>query len=82
MTTTVLGMTRKRTFSLPDEVSDQLDRVAPENASAFVTDAVRAKIERDAAAERIKDAYGEPDPVAYAFWVGKLAGGRSGQRAS
>jgi hypothetical protein len=67
------GMTRKRTFSLPDDLSDALDRVAGGNASAYITAAVRDKIARDQAAQRIRDAYGEPDPEAYTYWVERLA---------
>lgn len=66
-------MTRKRTFSLPDDVSADLDRLAPQNASAFVADAVRAKIDQITAAHRIREAYGEPDPSAYAYWLERLA---------
>ena len=33
-------MTRKRTFSLPDDLSAELDRAAGGNASAYVTEAV------------------------------------------
>lgn len=65
-------MTRKRTFSLPDDVSALLDQVAGGNASAYVADAVRARIDRDVAAQRIRQAYGEPDPAAYAHWVQRL----------
>ena len=75
-------MTRKRTFSLPDEVSADLDRLAPTNASAFVADAVRAKIDQITAAQRIREAYGDPDPIAYAYWLERLAAGRPDQRAS
>ena len=74
-------MTRKRTFSLPDELSSRLDEVAAGNASAYVADAVRAKLERDAAAARIVAAYGEPDPGAYAYWLERLSQ-RPGLRAS
>lgn len=75
-------MTRKRTFSLPDEVSDQLTEVAGDNASAYVTEAVRAKLARDAAAAAIRQAYGPVDPDAYAYWTQRLTGTQAGQRAS
>jgi hypothetical protein len=74
-------VTRKRTFSLPDELSSRLDEVADGNASAYVADAVRAKLERDAAAARIVAAYGQPDPGAYAYWLERLTQ-RPGLRAS
>jgi hypothetical protein len=74
-------MTVKRTFSLPDDVSEQLDQAAPGNASAFVADALRERIVRDAAAARIRQAYGEPDPAAYDYWIKRLSA-ESGQRAS
>ena len=75
-------MTVKRTFSLPDDVSEQLDHAAGGNASAFVADAVRARIARDESALRIRAAYGEPDPDAYSYWQDRLTGGQAGQRAS
>lgn len=75
-------MTKKRTFSLPDELSDQLDAVAPENASAFVAEAVRSRIAHQAAAARLRAAYGDPDPAALAYWMAKLAPAGSDQRAS
>lgn len=65
-------MTVKRTFSLPDDVSAQLDEAANGNASSYVAEAVRAKVARDAAAARIRSAYGRPDPDAYAYWRAKL----------
>lgn len=67
-------MTRKRTFSLPDDLSDELDRVAGGNASAYVTAAVRDRIARDHAAQQIRDLYGEPDPAAYRYWIERLTG--------
>ena len=72
------GMTRKRTFSLPDDLSDELDRVAGGNASAYITSAVRDKIARDQAATRIRNAYGEPAPRAYQYWVERLTGAPTG----
>lgn len=68
------GMTRKRTFSLPDDLSDQLDQVAGGNASAYVTAAVRDRIARDRAARQIRELYGEPDPEAYRYWIERLTG--------
>ena len=68
------GMTRKRTFSLPDDLSDQLDQVAGGNASAYVTAAVRDRIARDRAARQIRELYGEPDPEAYQHWIERLTG--------
>lgn len=75
-------MTRKRTFSLPDDVSDQLDQVAGDNASAYVAEAVRDRIARDAAAERIRRAYGGIDQAAYDSWVERLTGTTPAQRVS
>ena len=40
-------MTRKRTFSLPDDLSDELDRASGGNASAYVADAVREALVAD-----------------------------------
>ena len=77
-----LGMTRKRTFSLPDDVSDQVDRAAGGNVSAFVTAALRVRLARDAAAERIRHAYGDPDPEAYAYWVRRLTPSDPGQQSA
>jgi predicted transcriptional regulator len=74
-------MTRKRTFSLPDEVSDALDQVAGDNASAYVAEALRDRMAREAAAQRIRAAYGEIDQAAYDHWVQRLTG-TSTQRAS
>ena len=68
------GMTRKRTFSLPDDLSTELDALAGGNASAYVTAAVRDRIARDRAARQIRDLYGEPDPQAYRYWVERLTG--------
>jgi hypothetical protein len=65
-------MTVKRTFSLPDDVSGQLDEAAGGNASAYVAEAVRSRLARDAAAAALREAYGEPDPAAYAYWMGQL----------
>jgi metal-responsive CopG/Arc/MetJ family transcriptional regulator len=67
-------MTRKRTFSLPDELSSQLDRVAGSNVSAYVAEAVRARISRDEATDRIREAYGQIDSAAYQAWVARLGG--------
>ena len=74
-------MTRKRTFSLPDEISEQLDAVAGDNVSAYVAEAVRARIARDTAAARIQQAY-KIDGTAYNYWIERLGGSQSGQRAS
>ena len=37
----------KRTFSLPDEVSAGIDRVAGGNASAFVAETIQARLDRE-----------------------------------
>jgi hypothetical protein len=68
-------VTRKRTFSLPDDLSDELDRAAGGNASAFVADAVRDRLARDAAVGRIDALYGPPDPQAME-WAMELLTGR------
>jgi len=68
-------MTVKRSFSLPDEVSEQLDAQAPGNASAYVADAVREKAARDRAWARYVELYGEPDGAvrdAMSFWRQRL----------
>ena len=75
------GMTKKRTFSLPDDVSDQIDRVAAGNASAYVAAAVRDKLARDSAAAAIRAAYGEPDPTAYQYWIQHLTPDQPDQAA-
>ena len=67
---------KKRTFSLPDEVSEQLDAAAAGNASAYVADAVRDKIARDRAKASVRAAYGPPDLDAYTYWVEKFTAGR------
>lgn len=70
-------MTRKRTFSLPDDLSDELDRAAGGNASAYVADAVRERLARDAAVGRIDELYGPPDPQALEWAMELLTGKRS-----
>lgn len=67
-------MTRKRTFSLPDDLSEQLDRAAGGNASAYVADAVRERLLRDAAVGRIDELFGPPDPEAMQWAMELLTG--------
>ena len=62
-------MTRRRTFSLPDDVAAALDAAAGGNASAYVAAAVREKTRRDADLHRIEAVYGRPvDAEARAHW--------------
>jgi hypothetical protein len=75
-------VTRKRTFSLPDDLSDELDRAAAGNASAFVADAVRDRLARDAAVGRIDELYGPPDPEALEWAMELLTGSRAAVRPS
>lgn len=70
-------MTRKRSFSLPDDLSDELDRVCGGNASAYVADAVRERLARDAAVGRIDALYGPPDPQALQWAMELLTGKRT-----
>jgi hypothetical protein len=70
-------VTRKRTFSLPDDLSDELDRAAGGNASAFVADAIRERLVRDAAVGRIDELYGPPDPEAMEWAMELLTGKRA-----
>ncbi len=68
-------MTTRRTFSLPDDLAQQLDETvaaAGGNASAVVAEALRTRIARDAYRTRLNAAYGEPDPDAYAYWQQRL----------
>ena len=66
-------MTVKRTFSLPEDVSGELDRQAGGNASAFVAAAVREKAARDRLWGRFLELNdGPPDPDAYAYWQQRL----------
>ena len=51
-------MTRKRTFSLPDDVSSQLDAAAGDNASAFVVEALREKLDRARFLDQLQDLWG------------------------
>ncbi|MBI4944048.1 MAG: hypothetical protein HY830_25180 [Actinobacteria bacterium] len=69
-------MTRKRTFSLPDDLSDELDRAAGGNASAYVADAVRERHARAAAVGRIDELFGPPDPEAMDWAMELLTGKR------
>jgi hypothetical protein len=66
--------TVKRAFTLPEDVSQALDEVSGGNASAYVTEAVRRRIDRERAAARIREAYGTIDQGAYDMWVARLTG--------
>lgn len=75
----------KRSFSLPDDVSAQIDTQAPGNASAFVADAIREKASREQAWAKYVHLYGEPDPAveeAMSFWQQRLRDPAVVQRAS
>ena len=52
-----LGMTKRVTVSLPDDIAAYLDRA--DNASAAVADALRAKMDRAAATEALLRAAGD-----------------------
>jgi len=65
-------MTVKRTFSLPDDISSLLDEAAEGNASAYVAEALRIRIDRDHAAAKVRAQYGSPDPDAYNYWLSRL----------
>lgn len=67
---------------MDDDLSARLDAAAGSNASAYVAQAVAERLDREAAAQRIRDAYGEPDPAAYAYWIDRLRPQGSDQRAS
>jgi hypothetical protein len=75
-------VTRKRTFSLPDDLSDDLDRAAAGNASAFVAEAIRERLVRDAAVGRIDELFGPPDPAAMEWAMELLTGKRASVQPS
>jgi hypothetical protein len=56
----ILGMTVRRTFSLPDEVSEGLDRVAGGNASAFVAETIQRRLDREDFLARLGELPGWP----------------------
>jgi hypothetical protein len=75
-------VTRKRTFSLPDDLSGELDRAAGGNASAYVAEAIRERLVRDAAVGRIDELFGPPDPEAMDWAMELLTGKRASVRPS
>jgi hypothetical protein len=65
----IAGMTVKRTFSLPDELSRKLDRVADGNASAYVARALAYRVDRDLLLRRLDELLGpvtDPEAIAWA----------------
>jgi hypothetical protein len=51
---TILSMTRRFSISLPDDVAATLDGV--DNASAYIAEAVRLRVRREAARDVLADA--------------------------
>ncbi len=68
------GMTVKRTFSLPDRISQQLDELSGGNASAYVAEALEQKLDRDLLLKQLDDLWGPiTDPAALA-WARRALG--------
>lgn len=63
------GMTVKRTFSLPDRISQQLDQVCGGNASAYVAEALEQRLDRDLLLRQLDELWGpitDPEALAWA----------------
>jgi hypothetical protein len=71
----VIGMTHKRTFSIPDDVSARLTAAAGGNASGFVTAAVERELDRRDLLAQLHELWGEQDPEARSWAEQVLAVG-------
>jgi antitoxin ParD1/3/4 len=78
--------TKRVTVSMPDDTAEQLAGMAEAagatSVSAYVTEAVQARIARDQALDRLRQAWGEPDPDAVTWARAAIMGTDSTQRAS
>lgn len=78
--------TKRVTVSMPGSTAEQLQAMAEAagaaSVSAYVTEAVQARIARDQALDRLREAWGEPDPQAVAWARAALLGDGAAQRAS
>lgn len=64
-----LRMGRRTNLILPDELVAEVDRIAgPRMRSAYVAEAVEARLQRDRLKEVVERTAGVLDPSAYPYW--------------
>jgi antitoxin ParD1/3/4 len=78
--------TKRVTVSMPGPTAEQLTAMAEAagapSVSAYVTEAVQARMAREQALERLRQAWGDPDPEGMAWARQAILGSDSSPRAS